>query len=146
MQLQPPRFLEHPHGLPDLALPPVHHPQVVVGGGMAGVFLGRPAVGVLGSGQVPLLVVQVPQPEQDLGLGLAVAKRVEKQRDPLCGAVRTAEILGLGKSALHELAPLRGGQTRGVGQRSAIRSFTVWMSSHVWCLGLPLALLALRNR
>lgn len=111
-----------------------------------GILLGRPAVGVLGPGEVPALEVQVPQPKQDLGLGHAVAEGVEKEGDPLFVAAGTAEFLRLGEGPLHNLAPLNRCQARGVGQRSAIRSFTVWMSSHVWCLGLPLALLAFRRR
>jgi len=110
------------------------------------VFLGRPTVGVLGAGQVSLLEVQVPQAKQDLGLGLAVAKRIEKKGDPFSVTASPTRFLGLGEGPLHKLAPPGRGQACWVGQRSEIRSFTVWMSSHVWCLGLPLALLALRSR
>jgi len=117
-----------------------------VRGSVVGIFLRRPKVGVLGPGQVPAREVEVPQPEQDLGLHLPVAEGVHKEGDPLLVAARAAELLRPGEGVLHDLRPRRRGQARGVGQRSEIRSFTVLMSSHVWYLGLPFALLAFRRR
>lgn len=113
---------------------------------MTRILLRGPAVGVLGPREVPAVEVQVPQPEQDLGLGDTVAEGVEEEGDPLLAAPRSAQFLGPTKGPLHEVRPFRRRQAPWVGQRSEIRSFTAWISSHVWCLGLPLALLAFRRR
>lgn len=124
-QFQLPRLLEHLHGLGDPAQPSVHHPQIMVGRSVTRVFLGRPTVRVLGAGQVSLFEVQVPQAKQNLGLGLAVAKRIKKKGDSFLVTAGPTRCLGLGKGRLHNLAPPGHGQARGVGQRSEIRSFTV---------------------
>ncbi len=111
-----------------------------------GILLRCPAVGVLGPGEIVLLEVEVPQPEQDLGLLLPVAKDAQEELDPLVVAAGATELLRSGDGLLNEGRPRGRGQARGVGQRSEIRSFTVWMSSHVWYFGLPLVLLAFRRR
>lgn len=90
-----------------------------------GVFFGRAAVGVFGPGQVSLFDVQVAQPKQNLRLGLAVAKRIEQKGDSFGVAASAPQLLGLGERGRDELAALTRGQARGVGQSSAIRSFTV---------------------
>lgn len=117
-----------------------------MGRGVTRVFFACPPVGVLGPRQISLFEVQVPQPKQDLGLGFVVAQCIEEKRDAFLLTSIPTCLLGIGEGLLDRLAPLGSGQAWGVEQRSVIRSFTVWMSSHVWCLGLPLVLLALRSR
>jgi len=146
-EIQGPCLLEHLDGLSDPALSPVHNPQVVMGRRVAGVLLGRPAVGVLGPSKVSSIEEDVPQPEEDLCHVFPAAKGLQQEINRLLVPTPAPQLLGPGESPPHEVRPCGNAQRSRVGERrSEIRSFTVWMSSHVWCLGLPLALLAFRKR
>jgi len=113
---------------------------------MAGILLGRPPVGMLGPGDVATVEVDVPKPEEELCLVLSVAEGSHKEINALLAPSITTQLLGPREDPPHEIGPRGRAQGARVGERSSSLPFSVLMSSHVWCLGLPLALLAFRRR
>jgi len=113
---------------------------------MAGIFLGRPPVGMLGPGDVAAIEIEVPKPEEELCLVLPVTEGAHKEINALLAPSIATEILGLGEELPHEVGPRGRAQGARVGERSSSLPFSVLMSSHVWYFGLPLSLLAFRRR